>query len=276
MLKKRVGKGVAKRQDVGVFGKIGAEADDIGLTARDLDKGLAERRVDRRPAGTGRLVLPHRQGAYSLDHGRPPRVCRVPSAGLSHSPGSTRTKSAFSHRSSVGTPQPGRVRSTIACGLPSAARASARAATTAARSLPSISCVAQPTRATWRRRVPVEHESAVGLDPVAVDQRDEVVQPGMRGRHGGLPVRAFLHLAVGKFDEDAGGRMPEPQAERHADTVTESMAERAAGHLDAGRGVERRHVEPAVVGPVGREFVQRDHAGFGERCPERDRIMAGR
>ena len=98
----------------------------------------------------------------------------------------------------------------------------------------------------------------------------------MRGRHGGLPVRAFLHLAVGKFDEDAGGRMPEPQAERHADALTESMAERAAGHLDAGRGVERRHVEPAVVGPVGCELVQRDHAGFGERRPERDRIMAGR
>src|ERR1700676_1084924 len=88
----------------------------------------------------------------------------------------------------------------------------------------------------------VEHQSAVGLNAVAVDQRDEIVQPEMRGRHGGLPVRPFLPLAVGKFDEDSGGRMPEPQTKRHADPLTESMAERAAGHLNAGRGVERRHV----------------------------------
>ncbi len=75
-----LGKGVAKGQDVGVFAEIGGEADDIGPMVRDLDKGLAERRVDRRPAGTGRLVLAHRQGACGFNHGRPPRACRVLSA----------------------------------------------------------------------------------------------------------------------------------------------------------------------------------------------------
>src|ERR1700730_5876520 len=36
-----LGKGVAKGQDVGVFGQIGAEADDISPTVRYLDTGLA-------------------------------------------------------------------------------------------------------------------------------------------------------------------------------------------------------------------------------------------
>ena len=217
----------------------------------------------------GLLVLAHRCAA-ALDHGQlrfaqaPRRV--VPLAG------STRTKCAFS-----------RLEGRHALASSVAARSCDRRLARGPQARRPRQVVAVDLLRGPTERAPlggdgfhIEHKSAVGLDAVAVDQRDEVVQPEMCCRHGGLPVRAFLHLAVGKFDEDAGGRMPEPQAERHADALTESMAERAAGHLYAGRGVERRHVEPAVVGPVGRELVQRDHAGFGKRRPERNRIVAGR
>ena len=76
----------------------------------------------------------------------------------------------------------------------------------------------------------------------------------MGGRHRRLPGRALLHLAVGELDEDARRRAVEAEAERLADALAEAVAERAADHLDAGRRVERAHLEPAVVGAVGREL----------------------
>ena len=72
------------------------------------------------------------------------------------------------------------------------------------------------------------------------------------------------------------GRAVEAEAERLADALAESVAERAADHLDAGRRIERAHVEPAVVGAVGRELRERDDPAFGERRPERDRVVPGR
>ncbi len=61
----------------------------------------------------------------------------------------------------------------------------------------------------------------------------------------------------GQFDEDARHRALAAQPERLPDRLAEAVAERAADHLDAGRGVERRHLEPAVVGAIGRQFVDR-------------------
>ena len=58
--------------------------------------------------------------------------------------------------------------------------------------------------------------------------------------------------------------------------LPEAVAERAADDLDARRRVERAHLQPAVVGAVGGELVDREDAAFGERRPERDRVVAGR
>src|SRR5215469_14871450 len=66
-------------------------------------------------------------------------------------------------------------------------------------------------------RLHVQHDGAIGLDAVAVDQRNESVQLEMGGRHRRLPGRALLHLAVGQFAEGACFRPARPQAERHTD-----------------------------------------------------------
>ena len=176
-----------------------------------------------------------------------------------------------------GTPLPGSVRSTIALGLPlRAARQRQRADDR--RHVVAVDLERLPAEGApfVGDRLHVEHDRAVGLDAVAVDQRDEAVELEMARRHRGFPGRALLHLAVREFDEDARRRSVEAQAERLPDALPQAMAERAADHLDAGRGVERRHLEPAVVGAVGGELVDRQDAGLGQRRPERDRIVAGR
>ena len=117
---------------------------------------------------------------------------------------------------------------------------------------------------------------AVGLDAVAVDERDKVVEAEVAAGHRRLPGRSLLHLAVGELDEDARRRAVEPEAERLADALAEAVAERAADDLDARRRVERAHREAAAVGAVGGELRDRQDPGLGQRRPERDRVVAGR
>src|SRR5260221_5339983 len=96
-----------------------------------------------------------------------------------------------------------------------------------------------------RDRLHVEDDAAVGLDAVAVDQRDEIVETEARAGHRRLPGGALLHLAIGELDENPGLRAVESKPEGLADALPEAVAERAADDLDPGRGVERAHLEPA-------------------------------
>ena len=124
-------------------------------------------------------------------------------------------------------------------------------------------------------RLHVEHDSAIRLDAVAVDQRDQVVEPEARTGHRGLPGRALLHLAVRNFAEDSCRRFGKPEAERHADRLPEALAERAADDLDARRRVERAHLQATAVGTVSCELIERDDAAFRQHRPKRDRVVAG-
>ena len=106
--------------DVGVLAEIGGQPDDLRPLAAERHQRLAEGRFD---AGAGRRPPPRpcrrcvpAPDCARISHGSPRSRARAVSA--SHSSGSTRTKCAFSRFSSVGTPLPGSVRSTIAFGRP--------------------------------------------------------------------------------------------------------------------------------------------------------------
>ena len=125
-------------------------------------------------------------------------------------------------------------------------------------------------------RLHVEDDRAVGLDAVAVDEGDEIVELEMGAGHRRLPGRSLLHLAVGQLDEDPRRRAVEPEAERLADALAEAVAERAADDLDARRRVERAHLEAAAVGAIGGQLRDGQDPGLGQRRPERDRVVPGR
>ena len=154
-IEEAVGKCVAERQDVGVFAEVGGEPDDVGPRAAELRQRMPEGRFDDR-SPTCRSSRPGPSPGCGRAQPWMSSASRSSSAPRSsHSPASTRMKCAFSRFSSVGTPLPGSVRSTIAFGLPpvgSRARAGRR------RSLP-CRCRRSPAfpsrrRATCRRPAP--------------------------------------------------------------------------------------------------------------------------
>src|SRR6188768_1124464 len=69
----------------------------------------------------------------------------------------------------------------------------------------------------------VEHHRAVCLDPVAVDERHEVIEPEMTGGHRRLPGGAFLHLSIRKLAENAHRGIAHAFTQCHADRLTESV-----------------------------------------------------
>ena len=124
-------------------------------------------------------------------------------------------------------------------------------------------------------RFDVDDHRAIGLDAVAVDHRDEVVEAEGRSGGGGFPGRALLQFAVGDRAEDAAGPTRDAITERRAHRDAESVSERAAGHLDARKiAFDRRHLERTSVGAVGRKPVLREVAGFRQHRPQRDRVVA--
>ena len=127
-----------------------------------------------------------------------------------------------------------------------------------------------------RHRLHVEHDPSVRLDAVAVDQRDEIVEPKTRAGHRRLPGRTLLHLAIREFDEYPRRRRGMAESERHAHPLPQTMTERPADDLDARGRVERAHLKPAVVGAVCGQLVHRDDPALGQRRPERDRVMTRR
>ena len=116
---------------------------------------------------------------------------------------------------------------------------------------------------------------AVGLQRVDVDDRGEVVQAVVGGLQRGLPGRALVELAVGEQVVDAGRVALVAQPERHPGGDGEAVAERAAGDLHARRvGRHAGHRQPGAVGAVGRELLDRDRPGLGQRGVERDGVVA--
>ncbi len=111
----------------------------------------------------------------------------------------------------------------------------------------------------------VERIEAVGvlgaralLQPVAVDDERQVVEPVVGRAHQRLPVAALLHLAVTGDDERPSRPSGELRADRGADADGQTVPERTRVRLDPGDLV-----------PVGMS-VQR-----GERGHERAQLVGG-
>src|ERR1700733_3100120 len=73
------------------------------------------------------------------------------------------------------------------------------------------------------------------LQAVAVDDQCEIGELAVAGSHRGLPIAAFLQLAVAGDDEDAKGCVIDLAGDRNADSDRHSVAKRAGVGFDAGR-----------------------------------------
>ena len=119
--------------------------------------------------------------------------------------------------------------------------------------------------------VPAEHRLAALAEAVDVDDRDEVVQAGVRGARERLPHRALGELAVAGEHPDAVGQAVERLAgERDADADGQSEAERAGGDVDPWQARRRVALEPAVEPAVAEQLLVGDRAGGAvERVEQR-------
>ena len=70
---------------------------------------------------------------------------------------------------------------------------------------------------------------------VAIDEGVQAVEAVVPARHGGFPGNPFLKFAVRQKIEDACFPPLQAQPQSHAHRLRQAVAERAAGHLEAGR-----------------------------------------
>jgi hypothetical protein len=73
-------------------------------------------------------------------------------------------------------------------------------------------------------RLHVQHDCAIRLNAIAVDERDEVIELEMARGHRRFPCGAFLHLTIGELAEDSRGRSLHALAQRHADRLAQAVA----------------------------------------------------
>ena len=258
-LKKRSGK-ASRNGRMSVYLPRSAVSPTMSGRARaERGQRLAERRLDASAGRAGRLVLrpwPACGRLPAAAHGRSPRSLlelgddAVPLAGVDAEEMRLLALLDARHALAGQRAQHDRLRPAVAARAPHAAR----------RRSPPCRCRRSPPSSQPKAR----HLSATGSMssttgpsawmPLQSISATRLSSPKWLRRHRRLPGRALLHLAVGELDEDARRRAVEPQPERLADRLAEAVAERAADHLDARRGVERRHLQPAVVGAVGGEF----------------------
>ena len=86
-----------------------------------------------------------------------------------------------------------------------------------------------------RRGVPLVHRRAALAEPVDVDDRDHVVEPGVAGVLEGLPHRALGQLGVAAENPDAEvGRLEPLAGQRDPDRDRQALAERSGRHVDPG------------------------------------------
>ena len=187
---------------------------------------------------------------------------RVPEAPIAIHASSTRIKWFFSRASRNGTPHPIRVSAMIMRGCAAGCwRAASNAAATAAMSLPSTRCVNHPNACQFFDERFERHDlrrGAVGLLVVDVDDSDQVVELPVARGHDAFPDRAFVQFAVGEQRVHERFRSFALEPETAANRDRQAVAERAAGHLHAGRIARHAgHWQTAVVAAVRFEFFLR-------------------
>ena len=123
--------------------------------------------------------------------------------------------------------------------------------------------------------VPAPARLAALAEPVAVDDRREVVEPLEAGRVGRLPDRPFRELAVAADDPGAERQPVELLAgEREADADREPLPERPGRDVDPREDGRRMALEPRPELPVGHELVFRDRPGGAEQAVDERRGVA--
>ncbi|AHC85779.1 hypothetical protein X970_16245 [Pseudomonas monteilii SB3101] len=116
---------------------------------------------------------------------------------------------------------------------------------------------------------------AIRLLVVHIDDGDQVVQAPMAGRHGGLPGRALVELAIGQQVVHPAVRPLAFEPEAGADGDAQAVAERATGDLHAGGiGSHTRHGQAAIVATVGFKLILWDYAGLDQCGIEGNRVVS--
>ena len=86
---------------------------------------------------------------------------------------------------------------------------------------------------------------AVDLQAVLVEDKNQVVQPIVGGRHGRFPDRTFLVLAIRRHSEDTIIPAIEFRGQSHADCHRETLPQRTGGNLHS------LQIQPMRVSLVG-------------------------
>ena len=175
------------------------------------------------------------------------------------------------------TPLPFSVRARIIVGLPFVARASANAARSASTSWPSTTIACQPNarqRAAMRSMSCPNCVARLWPRRVDVDDRAEVVELVELAPSGGLPHRAFGHLAVAH--QHVGAVVGEPMRRALSAMPTPAArpwpSEPVATSTNGRRGVGW----PSRSDSSSRSFSELARAGRGRLRPTRRRASARR
>ena len=118
---------------------------------------------------------------------------------------------------------------------------------------------------------------AADLQPVAVHEHQQVVQPVVAGCGRRLPVRSLGEFPVTHDDVDLGVDAVHLQAHGHAARDGQPVAERPGVGLDAGHLVHVRvPAQFRAVRPVGVQDALVQEPPFGQRRVEGQALVAGR
>ena len=124
------------------------------------------------------------------------------------------------------------------------------------------------------KRLDIHHVfyPAVDLQPVAVDDADQVIELEVARFHRGFPDLAFLLLAVAHDAEDVVIFLVQLGDERDADGNAQALAERTGGDFNAGQ------LEPVWMPLIRRiELAQENDVFFRAEAGEgKAEIKAGR
>ena len=116
---------------------------------------------------------------------------------------------------------------------------------------------------------------AVDLKIVVVNEHEQVIQLIVRGEHHRFPDLAFLDLAVAEERIYAHAVSKTLCAERHARRRGYALAERAGGHVHAGREIHIGMALQTAADMAERlELVHGEKAAVGEHRVERRSRMA--
>jgi hypothetical protein len=118
---------------------------------------------------------------------------------------------------------------------------------------------------------------AVNLQPIDVNDGDDIVELVVAGLHRRLPNLPLLLLAVAHQAEDLVRFLVEPRGQRHAHGDAQALAQRTGGDLDSGQLQPMRMPLKARV-----QLAQRHHivdlaeAGEAQADIERRRLVPSR